>query len=302
MNLLRKEENIMIKEVIFVLYDLGISLKALSKLFREASEEQLTQLLEGEFLELQFSLGLFNDKDLEILASIDSIQKSKSFINNILSEFKLNEIEYYIYFEEGYPKSLKNIPSPPLFIFMRGNNKILKDKFICSIVGTRNPTAHTLQQIGRTVKEMVSKNIVVASGLALGTDIQAHISTLKNNGQTIAVLPGPVDNVIPKSHKNYADEILAKGGLLISEYYKNEFVFKKKNYIQRNRIISGLSNAVIIAECSEKSGTMHTARFAYTQKRPLYCFNNQSTGVQKILSSNSARIFTNLKDLDINDV
>ncbi|PGP20449.1 DNA processing protein DprA [Bacillus anthracis] len=288
-----------IKEMIFVLYDLGISLATLSKLYRESNEEQLNHLLEGDFLELQFSLGVFDDNELELLSSIDSIQQSKSNISRVLSEFSDREIEYFIYYEDSYPTSLKSIPSPPFFIFMKGNRSLLENKLICSIVGTRNPTDQTLKQIDSTVQEMVSTDIVIASGLALGTDIHAHKCTLNNNGKTIAVLPSPIDNVTPKSHKPYANEILAKDGLLISEYYKNETVFKKTNYIHRNRIISGLSNAVIIAECSEKSGTMHTARYAYKQKRPLYCFDNKSTGVLKIMSSNSARIYKNLSDLNL---
>ncbi|HDR7870820.1 TPA: DNA-protecting protein DprA [Bacillus wiedmannii] len=286
-----------VKEMIFVLYDLGLSLATLSKLYRESNEEQLNHLLEGDFLELQFSLGVFDDHELELLSSIDSIQKSKSNISRLLAEFSDKEIEYFIYYEKDYPASLKNIPSPPFFIFMKGNRSLLENKFICSIVGTRNPTDQTLKQIDSTVQEMVSADIVITSGLALGTDIHAHKCTLNNNGKAVAVLPSPIDNVTPKGHKPYANEILAKDGLLISEYYKSETVFKKTNYIHRNRIISGLSNAVIIAECSEKSGTMHTARYAYKQKRPLYCFDNQSTGVLKILSSNSARIYTNLNEL-----
>ncbi|WP_426414470.1 DNA-processing protein DprA [Bacillus subtilis] len=286
-----------VKEVLFILYDLGISTSALSRLYKEAAEEQLNTLLDGDFLELQFLLGVFSDKDIELLSSLALIQKSKEMITDLLTKFSDKKIEYYMYYEEEYPYSLKNIPSPPFFIFMQGNKSILDNNYICSIVGTRNPTEQTLDQIDTVVKEMVSKNIVVVSGLALGTDIQAHKSTLNRNGKTIAVLPSTIYNVTPKMHKRYANEILAKNGLLVSEYYKDNNVFKKTNYINRNRIISGLSNAVIIAECSEKSGTMHTARYAYKQNRPLYCFNNNSTGVLKILNSHSAKIYTNLNDL-----
>jgi len=146
---------------------------------------------------------------------------------------------------------------------------------------------------------MVAYNMVVVSGLALGTDIRAHRTTLNRNGKTIAVLPSPIDSVTPKSHNADAMEILNKNGLLISEYYKNEPFLNKNNYIHRNRIISGLSNVVIVAECSEKSGTMHTARFAYKQNRQLFCFNNDSTGVRKILKSNSAKIYRNINDLTL---
>lgn len=284
------------KDALFVLYDLGISLRSLSRLYQEATEEQLNQLLKGDFLELQFSLGIFNDSEIELLSSSIAIKNSKSSIYRTLEEFSSEDIEYFIYFEEGYPKTLKTIPSPPFFIFMRGNRELLNNRFICSIVGTRKPSDQTLNQIENTVKEMVLAGIVIASGLAIGTDIQAHKSTLKFNGETLAVLPSPIKNVTPKSHKHYAEEILEKGGLLLSEYYKSDAVFKKSNYIHRNRIVSGLSNAVIISECSEKGGTMHTARYAYKQKRPLFCFNNRSTGIQKILSSHSARTYTGLDD------
>ncbi|QCT28788.1 DNA-processing protein DprA [Bacillus velezensis] len=286
-----------IKEIIFILYDLGISTASLSTLYKEASEEQLNQLIEGDFLELQFSLGVFSDKDIELLSSLSSIQKSKKIVNDLLVEFSENNIEYYMYYEEDYPFLLKNIPSPPFFIFMQGNKSILDKNFICSIVGTRKPTDQTLNQIDSVVQEMVSRDIVVASGLAFGTDIQAHKCTLKNNGKTIAVLPSSIFNITPKTHKRYSHEILAKNGLIVSEYYKDEEQFKKTNFISRNRIISGLSDAVIIAECSEKSGTMHTARYAFKQKRPLYCFNNNSSGVLKILESESANVYTNLNDL-----
>ncbi|AZU62567.1 DNA-processing protein DprA [Neobacillus mesonae] len=285
------------KESIFILYDLGISLTALSKLYREANLEQLIDVLNGNFLSVQFSLGVFNDKDIELLSSMDALDKSKSYTSKLLIEFKEKEIQYYSYYEDGYPQSLKGIPSPPFFIFLKGNLRLLENRFICSVVGTRNPSEQIIAKIERTVNEMVSAGVVIVSGLALGTDICVHRSTLKNKGKTIAVLPSSLDNIIPKGHEKDADEIIKKDGLLISEYYKSETFHKKTNYIHRNRIISGLSNAILITECSDKSGTMHTARFAYKQRRPLYCFDNQSTGVRKLLDSNSACVYTNLKDL-----
>lgn len=287
------------KEALFVLYDLGISLSTLSRLYRETNEEQLNELVKGDFLELQFSLGIFADNEIALLSSSESIEKSKFNIHRTLDEFSSKNIEYFLYYEEGFPKPLKTIPTPPFFIFMKGNKELLNSRFICSIVGTRKPSNQTLDRIESTVKDMVSTDIVIASGLAIGTDIQAHKSTLKYNGQTLAVLPSPITNITPKSHKHYAEEMLSKDGLILSEYYKDDTVFKKTNYIHRNRIVSGISNAVLIAECSEKSGTMHTARYAYKQKRPIFCFNNRSTGIQKIISSHSARIYNGLNDFTL---
>jgi DNA processing protein len=286
-----------IKEMIFVLYDLGISNSTLSFLYREMSEEQISLLLSGDYLELQFMYGIFEDKELLLISSPDKIKKSKSYIADLINHFHKNNIEYYLYFEDGYPESLKGIPSPPFIIFMKGNKKLLQGSYICSIVGTREPSEQTLLDIENTVQMLVKEKVVIASGLALGTDIQAHKATLDQKGKTIAVLPSSVNNVLPKSHKNYAKKILETDGLLISEYYKKESKINRTNYIHRNRIISGISNAVIIAECTEKSGTMHTARFAYKQNRPILCFNNNSSGVMKLISTHSANYFTGIHDI-----
>lgn len=293
----RKVDIMNFKESIFVLYDLGISLPALSKLYKSGNKKQIKEVLEGDFLSVQFTHGVFSDKDIDLLSCKESISKSKEYICNLLTEFSKKEIDYFFFYEKEYPNSLRGISSPPFLIFAKGNLSLLKENFICSIVGTRNPTNNTLRQIEESVREMVTANVVIASGLAFGTDIHAHRSTLKNQGKTIAVLPSPINHITPKSHLADAKNIIEHNGLLISEYYKKEKGFENSNYINRNRIISGLSNVVLIAECSEKSGTMHTARFAYKQSRALYCFNNDSTGVQKILNSNAARIYTNIADL-----
>lgn len=283
-----------IKKILFILYDLGFSLWTLSMLHKEASETQLNELLKGEYLELQFSLGIFSNKEIELITS-KKLKESTIYIEKKLQEFAKENIKYIYFYENSYPIKLKSIPHPPFFLFYKGQLELLEDYYSCSIVGTRKPTENTLNEINLTVTEMVKSKIIIVSGLALGTDIQAHKTTLDNEGKAVAVLPSPINEVTPKSHQYFAQKIINTGGLLISEYYKNDF--KKTNYINRNRIVSGLSNAVIIAECSEKSGTMHTARFAYKQKKPIFCFNNNSTGVRKILSSDSAKIYTGIHDL-----
>lgn len=284
------------KELIFVLYDLGLSLSSLSILYRFVEIDLIKKVIEGDYLELQFEHQLFTQKDLQLLDSKGSINKSKNRIDKLLKEFKQEGIEYFSYYENEYPTMLKKIPSPPFFLFMKGNRNLLDNKFICAIVGTRNPLDETINKINECVEELVSNKIVTVSGLALGTDINVHLSTIKNGGQTIAVLPGPVNSIVPASHINYAGKILEQEGLLISEYYKTQ-PFKKGNYVDRNRIISGISNALIIAECKESSGTMHTARFAYKQNKQIFCFNNKSSGVLKILRSNSAQIYKGIDSL-----
>lgn len=284
------------KQQIFILYDLGLSLSALSILYRFVNENVIKKVLHGDYFELQFEYQLFTEKDMKLLDSAEAIDESKEKINSILEDFKQEGIEYYLYYEKEYPESLKKIPSPPFFLFMKGNRKLLEGQFVCSIVGTRNPSSTTLYEIDQYVAEMVKYNIVTASGLAIGTDVQVHLSTLEKKGKTIAVLPGPITSIIPKTHTKHASEIIDHKGLLISEYYLNE-PNKKTNYVNRNRIISGISNAVLIAECGASSGTMHTARFAYVQSKPLYCFDNDSSGVLKILNSHFAKIYRGISSL-----
>lgn len=284
------------KRLIFILYDLGISLPALSILYRFIDKNMIEKLLNGDYLELQFENQIFTDQDLKLLSSIEAINNSKNKISILLEDFKVEEIEYFSYYDKEYPDFLKKIPSPPFFLFMKGNKKLLDSKLICSIVGTRHPSSQTLSELEYFITEMVNNDVVTVSGLALGTDIHVHLSTLNKGGKTIAVLPGPVTSIIPKTHTRHAFEILKNHGLLISEHYLTE-PQKKVNYVNRNRIISGISNAVIIAECKASSGTMHTARFAYIQNRPLYCLKNDSTGVLKILSSNSAEVYRGISSL-----
>ncbi|WP_342488519.1 DNA-processing protein DprA [Cytobacillus sp. FSL W7-1323] len=284
------------KKLIFILYDLGISLSALSTIYRFVNVDEIERVLTGDYLELQFDKQLFTEKDLSLLSSSEAINNSRRKIESLLENFKQEGIEYFIYYEKEYPTLLKEIPSPPFLLFMKGNRQLFEEKYICSIVGTRTPSPPTINLIEKYVSEMVDHNFITVSGLALGTDIQVHLSTLENKGKTIAVLPGPISSIIPKSHTKHATEILKNHGLLISEYYKDE-PNKKTNYVNRNRIISGISNAVIITECKASSGTMHTARFAYVQNKPLYCFDNNSSGVLKILNNSSAKLYKGISNI-----
>ncbi|MEB6113340.1 DNA-protecting protein DprA [Kurthia gibsonii] len=284
------------KQNIFILYDLGISLTALSNLYKFVEEKAIKELIEGNYLEVQFKYQIFTDKDIELLSSEKELNKSKKTISDIMRIFNKEKIEYYFYYEEEYPSLLKSIPKPPFMIFMKGNKELLEANFLCSIVGTRKPSFRTIEMIKEYVKELVRNDVITVSGLALGTDIIVHQSTLYNQGKTIAVLPSAINNVIPKKHKPDAERILKNNGLLISEYYKEDG-FNKKNYIDRNRIISGISQNVIIAECGISSGTMHTARFAYKQRKRLFCFDNDSSGIEKIMRSNSAEFYRGIQSL-----
>lgn len=136
-----------------------------------------------------------------------------------------------------------------------------------AIVGSRKVSPYGKAVTAQLAGELARAGVVIVSGLAIGVDGIAHRAALENGGITIAVLPSGLGNIYPASHHALAQEILEKGGTLVSEYPENARIAFKGNFIARNRIVSGLSDAVLITEAAEKSGTLHTADFALQQGR-----------------------------------
>lgn len=162
-----------------------------------------------------------------------------------------------------FPRLLKEIPWPPLAIYMKG---AMPDKRAVAIVGTRKATATGVSFAQNIAKELSQFGIAINSGLALGIDESAHKGAIEANGQTVAVLAVGLDKVYPAKNSQLAQKILESGGALISEYPLGSTSYPSR-FIERNRIISGLSDAVIVIEAPEKSGALATARFAVEQNR-----------------------------------
>lgn len=165
----------------------------------------------------------------------------------------------------GFPEVLRHIPSPPQQLFVSGAP--LSDLLVrprVAIVGTRKITPYGKQVTWQLAKELAERGIVIVSGLALGVDALAHAASLEAGGQVIAVLPGPLEHIVPAANRPLARRILEQGGALASEYGPGEPTYKQ-NFVARNRLVSGLADALLITEASEKSGSLHTARFALEQ-------------------------------------
>ncbi|RMA97960.1 DNA-processing protein DprA [Hydrogenothermus marinus] len=167
------------------------------------------------------------------------------------------KVSILCYEDKNYPENLKNIPDPPPVLFIKGK---LPNNYSISIVGTRKPTYY-----GKKITELITKNLVksdicIVSGGAYGIDSIAHKTALKENGKTVAVLGSSFDFLYPPSHKKLFDEI-SENGAVISEF---PFGTKASKYTfpQRNRIVAGLSEATVVIEAPEKSGSLITARFA----------------------------------------
>lgn len=214
-----------------------------------------------------------------------------------LEEYNKKGINFTTFLDENYPEILKNTYDPPIALFYKGN---LKKEFIgVSIVGTRR-----CSEYGRYVSEELSSflaryGVVIISGLAYGIDTYAHIGALKENGETYAVLGGGLNNIYPSKNLTLSKKI-EENGVLISEYFPDE---KPKDYHfpERNRIIAGLSKAVVLVEAPLKSGALITVNFAVDFGREVFAVPGQinsekSEGCHKIIKEGANILY------DFNDI
>jgi len=176
---------------------------------------------------------------------------------HIVNSLKLND--------PCYPEALKHILKPPKQLFWTGSNP--QDWLglpSVAIVGSRKISPYGREVTTRLATELAQAGLVIISGLAFGVDAVAHEAAVKTKGSAVAVLPTPLSNIQPVSNQQLALKILETGGTLLSEY-SDESIITKANFIERNRIVSGLCDALLITEAAINSGSLHTARFALEQ-------------------------------------
>jgi len=140
---------------------------------------------------------------------------------------------------------------------------------VIAIVGTRKPTSYGREVTFKLAYNLAQKGVIIVSGLALGVDAIAHRAALEAGGTTIAVLANGLDSIYPASHKNLAEQIVAKGGMLVSEYPPGVLA-RDFQFLARNRIVSGIADAVIVTEAAARSGTLSTVAHALDQNREVF--------------------------------
>lgn len=174
-------------------------------------------------------------------------------------------------YDKDYPKLLKNISDPPICIFGKGDkNSINFTNDICiGVVGTRKPTAYGCYVARELGESFASAGLVIVSGMALGIDAISHKAAIEKEGRTVAVLGTAIDVIYPSENKELHDKILKEYGIIISEYPPG-FVGNRGMFALRNRIIVGLSKAVVVVEGGEHSGSLITARYAAESGRDVY--------------------------------
>lgn len=210
-----------------------------------------------------------------------------------------NNIDVHYYKDETYPSRLKQCIDSPILLFSRGNIN-LKNKPVLSIVGTRQITSQGISFCEQLVSDLAPLKPVIVSGLAYGTDIVAHKAALDHNLQTIACLAHGLNQIYPKVHKKYADAIENNGGFF-TDFFSQD-VFDRKNFLSRNRIVAGLSEATIVIESAEKGGSLVTADIAHSYDREVFAIPGRpqdkfSKGCNMLIKQQKAQMITSAADL-----
>ena len=210
-----------------------------------------------------------------------------------------NNIEYSYFKEEAYPTYLKHCFDAPVLFFKKGNINFKEQKII-SIVGTRQITNYGKSVLDELFQGIKEYNPVIVSGFAYGVDIYAHRLAIKHNLQTIAVLAHGLDRIYPSIHKKYVNQLIENGGLL-SDFWSDTNP-DRENFVKRNRIVAGLSQATIVIESAEKGGSLITADIANSYNRDVFAIPGRITdaysrGCNQLIKTNKAAVLTSVKDL-----
>jgi len=197
--------------------------------------------------------------------------------------------------DERYPARLLEIYDPPLILYVRGDADIL-NKFGIAVVGTRHPTPYGVGMAERLSCDLAARGLILFSGMARGVDTAAHRGALNAHGKTVAIWGTGVDVTYPKENQKLADQIVATGGAIVSEFPLGTFP-APQNFPIRNRIISGISIGVLVIEAGEYSGTRVTARCALEQGRDVYAVpgnvtNKLSWGPNTLIKQGAALVAT----------
>lgn len=234
----------------------------------------------------------------------EGLQQMDSLIAGCRKEMEWAEgghIQCIPYTDPRYPRRLRDCDDPPMVLFYRGTAD-LNARHILSIVGTRQITGYGRDVIARLVRDLAQEcpDIVIVSGLAYGVDIYSHRAALENKLETVAVLAHGLDQIYPTLHRPTAIQMLAQGGLLTE--FPSATPVDKFNFVQRNRIVAGCSDATIVIESAAKGGSLITAELAQDYGREVFAVpgritDQYSAGCNKLIDNNGAHALLDARSL-----
>lgn len=210
-----------------------------------------------------------------------------------------HNIQTHYFKDENYPEKLKHCLDGPILMFSKGNIDLHKKRII-SVVGTRQITSHGISFCEKLIEELAILDPLIISGFAYGVDITAQKAAVKNELQTIGCLAHGLNQIYPKSHKKYMSEIEENGGFFTDFWSTDNF--DRNNFLKRNRIIAGLSEATIVIESAEKGGALVTADIAISYDREVFAVPGRpsdkfSIGCNNLIKAQRAHVLTSAADL-----
>jgi DNA processing protein len=200
-----------------------------------------------------------------------------------------------------YPSSLREIYDPPIVLYVKGAWSECLDQPCIGVVGSRKASTYGQNAALMLARDLTQRGITVVSGFARGIDAAAHRGALEAGGRTVAVLGTGIDEIYPRDHKKLADEILAHGGAVVSQFPLGTPPVSE-NFPYRNRIISGLSLGVVVVEAAENSGSLITARLAMEQNREVFAVpgnitSRNSFGTNYLIKGAGAKLVQQWQDI-----
>ena len=252
--------------------------------------------------------AIFNDKE-SALSKIDGVGKlvlrgikDQRYLKEAEKEYAFvqdHNIQCILFTEPDYPEYLKHCVDGPLLMFSRGNIR-LKDRKIISVVGTRHMTAYGRAFCERFIEEIAPLDPVIVSGFAYGVDICIQMLAVKYGLQTIGCLAHGLNQIYPREHRQYVAAVEKNGGFF-TEFWSTSQP-ERENFLRRNRVIAGLSQATIVVESAEKGGSLVTADIACSYDRDLFALPGRagdvySVGCNNLIKQNRAHLITSAADL-----
>lgn len=244
-------------------------------------------------------------RDLESLSGIGSVRANaiKSCAQHGVVEKELkfiqkNGIRVLVKGANDYPQKMQHFQDAPHILYYKGSVDVNNSKIV-SIIGTRSPTSFGKDTVVELIHDLQQVDVLVVSGLAYGIDTIVHKEALKNDLTTIGVLGHGLDQIYPRSNRDLAVEMLQQGGLI------TEFMSRtkpdKQNFPLRNRIVSGIADAIIVIESGEKGGSLITANMANAYNKDVFAFSgrtidSQSIGCNNLIKTQRAQLINNGKD------
>jgi DNA processing protein len=210
-----------------------------------------------------------------------------------------HKIKVFFYTDDDYPRRLRQLTDSPVLFYYKGNASLDHLRTI-SIVGTRKASDYGKNLCSQLIQELAAQDILVISGLAYGIDIAAHKAALKSNVPTIAVLAHGLDKIYPYAHRPVALKMLENGGLLTE--YASGSQPDREHFPERNRIVAGLSDSILVIEAAEKGGALITAEYGNSYNKDVFAIPGRvndelSRGCNKMIKTNKATLVEDATDL-----